>query len=180
MDSKPKKISFKVYYTKHNKIPLKFYYQEEDPIDATVVTEGEATGSRGPASHRASRSGLNLFFPRFYHFFPSTLPFFPSTLLSPTLRTFNVFFHPELLAIRNASEGPDFARSRRSMLERLAPSPFLEAALPRTPCAFAGRHRGRGRPPTQTNTKTQTRTTQYNRSAGAKNRCTAGLQEYRN
>ena len=124
--------------------------------------------------------GLNLFFPRFYHFFPSTLPFFPSTLLSPTLRTFNVFFHPELLAIRNASEGPDFARSRRSMLERLAPSPFLEAALPRTPCAFAGRHRGRGRPPTQTNTKTQTRTTQYNRSAGAKNRCTAGLQEYRN
>jgi len=34
MDSKPRKISFKVYYTKHNKIPLKLYYQEEDPIDA--------------------------------------------------------------------------------------------------------------------------------------------------
>ena len=33
MDSKPN-ISSKVYYTKHNKIPLKLYYQEEDPIDA--------------------------------------------------------------------------------------------------------------------------------------------------
>ena len=33
MDSKPN-ISYKVYYTKHNKIPLRAYNQEEDSHDS--------------------------------------------------------------------------------------------------------------------------------------------------